>query len=233
MVDFGRLLREQNARKEQNVDTRTIIGIVKGLGRPNEKGLCELTALHSKQDGTPLQYPTIYRDVPDPDLFGLKIGDQVTVTVKKGRAKPNAPANASDLTGFFWDYQAVAKGNAPTAPQATATAQTPAQRPPIPTFPPATTAQPQTAAQAPSQGPAADGVPHQHTFTVSYGRTINRGNFESERIDFSMEFDRGEMAPQAAYVRVKATVLAMLGAKEPSDEPEPDDNANPENDLPF
>ncbi len=33
MVDFGRLLREQNARKEQNVDTRNIVGIVKGLGR--------------------------------------------------------------------------------------------------------------------------------------------------------------------------------------------------------
>lgn len=209
---------------------------VASISRPDPNGLCTFAVM-----APPLVRPVNFYKVPYKDVQEYQDGQPLTLITRRGRIKDDTKTD--ERARFFWDWVGVRTGppSAPipsaaapsAAPQATATAQTPAQRPPIPTFPPATTAQPQTAAQAPSQGPAADGVPHQHTFTVSYGRTINRGNFESERIDFSMEFDRGEIAPQAAYVRVKATVLAMLGTKEPVDEPEPDENANPENDFPF
>lgn len=46
--------------------------------------------------------------------------------------------------------------------------------------------------------------------TIAYGKTFNRGNYESERIDMSAELEEGE-DEQVAVLRLKAAVLGMGG----------------------
>ena len=43
-------------------------------------------------------------------------------------------------------------------------------------------------------------------FTVTYGKTVNLGNYESARIDLSYEFRRDEMDPEEAFLLVKTKV---------------------------
>lgn len=52
----------------------------------------------------------------------------------------------------------------------------------------------------------------QKKFTISYGRTINLGNFNSERIEMSQEFDVGEISPMDAFKLVRAETAKMAKA---------------------
>lgn len=47
-------------------------------------------------------------------------------------------------------------------------------------------------------------------FTVTYTKTVNLGNYESEKIGLTMEFDRGDVTPLEAYDYVKNLVKAMI-----------------------
>lgn len=49
--------------------------------------------------------------------------------------------------------------------------------------------------------------------TIAYGKTFNKGNYESERIDMTAELEEGE-DEQVALMRLKATVLGSGGDTE-------------------
>ena len=53
-------------------------------------------------------------------------------------------------------------------------------------------------------------------FTVTYVKTINLGNYESEKIGLIMEFDQGEVHPINAFNRVKSLVEDMMVRREES-----------------
>jgi len=48
-------------------------------------------------------------------------------------------------------------------------------------------------------------------FTVTYTRTVNMGNYESEKYGLSKEFYRGECSVEEAFTRVKREVDRMVG----------------------
>ena len=47
-------------------------------------------------------------------------------------------------------------------------------------------------------------------FTVIYTRTINRGNYESERFGLHQEFYRDECSAEEAFARVERDVENMI-----------------------
>jgi hypothetical protein len=42
--------------------------------------------------------------------------------------------------------------------------------------------------------------------SISFGVTVNRGSYESTRIDYSIEFDTATKAPEQAYKEVREFV---------------------------
>ena len=55
-------------------------------------------------------------------------------------------------------------------------------------------------------------------FTVSYGYTKNLGNYESERVDFSVKVTEGEMTSEEAYEQVRTFVRERLQLDKPAEE---------------
>ncbi len=47
-------------------------------------------------------------------------------------------------------------------------------------------------------------------FTVTYTKTVNLGNYESEKIELTMEYDREGIHPVEAYDEVKHYVESMI-----------------------
>ncbi|HEX9678937.1 hypothetical protein [Nitrososphaera sp.] len=42
--------------------------------------------------------------------------------------------------------------------------------------------------------------------SLSYGVTVNRGNYESTRIDYSIQFDTANKTPEDAYKEIREFV---------------------------
>ena len=58
-------------------------------------------------------------------------------------------------------------------------------------------------------------------FTISYGYTKNLGNYESERVDFSVKVTEGEMTSEEAYEQVRTFVRERLQLDKPAGEVPP------------